>query len=41
MTTESKIFEIIDVIDNVDEVSVVMNLGFLKGGLYQEVFDEI
>ena len=42
MTTEAKVFETKQLVQmGVDEIDMVINQGFLKSGLYKEVFEEI
>ncbi|MCQ2507878.1 MAG: deoxyribose-phosphate aldolase [Dorea sp.] len=41
-TTKTKVFEATDAIENgADEIDMVINIGFLKDGRYEEVEDEI
>lgn len=42
MTTATKIFETKDAVDNgADEIDMVINIGMLKSGLYEEILHEI
>ena len=42
MSTKAKIFEAIDCIENgADEIDMVINIGWLKSGMYDAVQDEI
>lgn len=41
-TTRTKVFETIDAVENgADEIDMVINIGFVKSGLYDLVLDEI